>query len=86
MREGCPVGCTAPVPGTCRTGTCQQGISYSTGCFAPCQPCFTAHCSGYARTRVPAGRFGLAGAVTLAVSPEQSFSVPSLRWWEVLND
>lgn len=32
------------------------------------------------------GWCGSAGAVTLAVSPAQSFSVPSLRWWEVLSD
>lgn len=56
MREGCPVGCAAPVLGTCHAGTCQQGISCSTGCSAPCQPRLAAHCSGCARTRVPAGR------------------------------
>lgn len=31
--EGCPVGCTASVPETCHTSTCQQGISCCVRCF-----------------------------------------------------
>lgn len=34
--EGCPVGCTASVPETCHTSTCQQGISCCVRCFGLC--------------------------------------------------